>query len=148
MGFWATWTSCRCPCSLLWGWTIWLLRVPSNSNDRMILQFYGTAGSWKHSGFWGTELPFGPHLPCHEPLYFLAQLRTKTRHAEALPKKKKNAAGTFLAWLDMWEHRDGKPDRFPDLPCWFKKCKQLDKHLNFCVFIWTELELQATSEFP
>ena len=27
----------RCPCSLQWGWTGWPLRIPSNSNNSMIL---------------------------------------------------------------------------------------------------------------
>lgn len=58
----------------------------------------------------------------------------------------KNATGAFLAWLGTWEQGDGELDRVPDMLC-RQKCKQLDKHLNFCVFIWTELELSATSEF-
>jgi len=33
----STWLSCRCPCSLLEGWIRWLLRIPSNSNNSMIL---------------------------------------------------------------------------------------------------------------
>jgi len=33
---WATWSSCRCPCSLQGSWTRWPLKVPSNSNDSMI----------------------------------------------------------------------------------------------------------------
>ena len=36
-GLWATWCSCRCPWSLQGSWTRWPLRVPSNSNDSMIL---------------------------------------------------------------------------------------------------------------
>ena len=37
---WATWCSCRCPCSLQGIWTRWPLRVPSNSNNSMVLWFY------------------------------------------------------------------------------------------------------------
>jgi len=37
MGLWATWSSCRCPCSLQRSWTRWLLRVSSNSSDSMIV---------------------------------------------------------------------------------------------------------------
>ena len=36
-GLWAAWSSCRCPCSLQESWTRWPLRVPSNSNDSVIL---------------------------------------------------------------------------------------------------------------
>jgi len=32
-----TWWRCGCPCSLLGGWSRWPLKVPSNSNDSMIL---------------------------------------------------------------------------------------------------------------
>ena len=37
MGLWATWCSCRCPCSLQRSWSGWSLMVPSNSNNSMIL---------------------------------------------------------------------------------------------------------------
>ena len=36
----STWWSCRCPCSLQGSWTRWSLRVPSNSKESMILQYY------------------------------------------------------------------------------------------------------------
>jgi len=36
-GLLAVWPSCRCPCSLQGNWIRWLLKVPSNSNDSMIL---------------------------------------------------------------------------------------------------------------
>ena len=36
-GLWATWCSCKCPCSLQEGWSGWCLLVPSNSNHSMIL---------------------------------------------------------------------------------------------------------------
>ena len=39
-GHWAPWLSCRHPCSLQGSWTRWPLRVPSNSNDSVILWFY------------------------------------------------------------------------------------------------------------
>ena len=35
---WATWSSCACPCSLQGSWTKWLLKIPSNSKDSMILE--------------------------------------------------------------------------------------------------------------
>jgi len=38
-GLWATFSSCRCLCSLQGSWTRWSLRVPSNSNNSMILWF-------------------------------------------------------------------------------------------------------------
>jgi len=34
----STWSSCRCPHSLQGGWSRWLIRVPFNSNDSMILR--------------------------------------------------------------------------------------------------------------
>ena len=37
MGLWAILSSCRCPCSLQGSWIRWPLRIPSNSNDSMIL---------------------------------------------------------------------------------------------------------------
>jgi len=37
MGLWVPWSSCRYPCSLQRSWTRWLLKVPSNSKDSMIL---------------------------------------------------------------------------------------------------------------
>ena len=38
-GVLSTWWICRCPCSLQGSWTRWTLRVPSDSNDSMILTF-------------------------------------------------------------------------------------------------------------
>ena len=35
---WATWSSWRCPCSLLGGWTRWPLKVPSKPNYSMIVR--------------------------------------------------------------------------------------------------------------
>ena len=35
----STWWSCRCPCSWQGRWTRWPLRVPSNSNDSMVIWF-------------------------------------------------------------------------------------------------------------
>jgi len=35
---WATWQSCRCPCSLQGSWASWPFRVPSISNDSVIQQ--------------------------------------------------------------------------------------------------------------
>ena len=40
MGLWVIWCSWRCLCSLQWSWTKWPLRVSSNLNDSVILQFY------------------------------------------------------------------------------------------------------------
>jgi len=37
MGLWATWSSSRWPYSLQGSWTRWSYKVPSNSNDSMIL---------------------------------------------------------------------------------------------------------------
>jgi len=39
-GFWATWSGCRCLCSLQGGWARWPLKVPSNPKHSMILWFY------------------------------------------------------------------------------------------------------------
>ena len=39
---WATWSSWGCLCSLQGSWTRWPLKVPSNSNDSMILWLTGT----------------------------------------------------------------------------------------------------------
>ena len=39
-GAMSTWWSCRCPCSLQGSSTRWPLRIPSNSNDYMVLWFY------------------------------------------------------------------------------------------------------------
>lgn len=39
MGLWAVCSSCRCPCSMKGSWTRWPLKVPSNSNDPVILWF-------------------------------------------------------------------------------------------------------------
>ena len=39
-GLWVICWSCRCPCSLQKSWTGWPLRVPSNSNDSMVLWIY------------------------------------------------------------------------------------------------------------
>jgi len=36
-GLWATWTSCRCPCSLQESWTRWPLKVLSKTKTSMIL---------------------------------------------------------------------------------------------------------------
>ena len=36
-GLWAAWSSCRGPCSLQGSWTRWLLKIPSNLNESMIL---------------------------------------------------------------------------------------------------------------
>ena len=38
-GLWATWCSCRCPCSLQEGCTRWPLRVPPKSNGSVTLWF-------------------------------------------------------------------------------------------------------------
>ena len=35
--FWAIWSSCGYPCSLQGSWTGWPLKVPSNSNDSVVL---------------------------------------------------------------------------------------------------------------
>jgi len=40
---WATWTSCRCPYTLQGSWTRWTLRVPSNSNNTVILWIHKSA---------------------------------------------------------------------------------------------------------
>ena len=40
MALWATWFSCRWPCSLQRSWTRWPLSVPTNSNTFMILWWY------------------------------------------------------------------------------------------------------------
>jgi len=34
---WATWSSCKCPCLLQGIWTRWPLRVPSNTDNTLIL---------------------------------------------------------------------------------------------------------------
>ena len=34
----ATWCSCWCPCLLQGSWISWLLKIPSNSNNSMILR--------------------------------------------------------------------------------------------------------------
>jgi len=39
-GLWATWSSCRCPCSLQGSRARSLLTVPSNSNDSMMILWY------------------------------------------------------------------------------------------------------------
>ena len=39
----STWWRCRCPCSLQDSWTRWPLRIPSNSNDSVLLK-----GGWKN----------------------------------------------------------------------------------------------------
>ena len=46
MGSLATWSCCRCPCSLHMDWTRWSLRVPSNFNDSVILSW--EIGEWSY----------------------------------------------------------------------------------------------------
>ena len=41
---WATWSSCRCPCSLQGSWTRWPLKGLSNSSSSMILQTSSARG--------------------------------------------------------------------------------------------------------
>jgi len=38
-GFWATWSSWRCHCSLQDSWTRWSRKIPPNPNYSMILCF-------------------------------------------------------------------------------------------------------------
>ena len=61
----SAWWSCRCPCALQGGWTRWPLRVPSNSNDSLILwNFLLTDTSTeKYFCFWGLCWAWAPGNP-------------------------------------------------------------------------------------
>ena len=54
MGLRATWSRCRCPCSLQGRWTRWPLRDSSNSNEYMIL-FYEPPEEDKPQSCWAMD---------------------------------------------------------------------------------------------
>ena len=53
-GLWATWCSCRCPCSLQESWTRWPLKAPSNWYDSMVLWFAKHNGIIVRYQWWDT----------------------------------------------------------------------------------------------
>ena len=88
MGLWAICSSCRCPCSVQGSWTRQPLKVPSNSNDSVILWFSelldrktelrmrepGRVG-WRFASYSSFSLPKGMcRCVCNSKLHHWAEL--------------------------------------------------------------------------